>query len=215
MTGQTLYEILGVVPSAGADQIEKAYRRALDLYAEGSLATYTLLDSGEQESLRQRVQDAYDVLRDPAKRVRYDEELRTGLPAPPVVPPSSPWTPRAPSSTGPAPLSAVPTSPPIPRTTPAPRSVYAPAPTAPTLPEPVTGSALRAAREACGVSLQQIATASKVGVRTLESIETERLDILPAPVYLRGFVQEYARALGLDPRATAEAYLTRIRSLQA
>jgi cytoskeletal protein RodZ len=65
------------------------------------------------------------------------------------------------------------------------------------------------------VTLQQIAALSKVGVRTLESIETERLAILPAPVYLRGFVQEYARALGLDPRATADSYLARIRSLQA
>ena len=223
MTGQTLYEVLGVVPSAGADQIEKAYRRALELYSEGSLATYTLLDTGEQESLRQRVQDAYDVLRDPAKRVRYDEELRTGRPAgAPAPPPSpSPWAARS-TLSAPAQVTATPLSSPTPssenpsspRATPAPRSVYAPAPAAPTLPEPVTGSALRAAREACGVSLQQIASASKVGVRTLESIETERLDILPAPVYLRGFVQEYARALGLDPRATAEAYLTRVRSLQ-
>lgn len=219
MSGQTLYEVLGVVPSAGTDQIEKAYRRALDLYSEGSLATYTLLDTGEQESLRQRVQDAYDVLRDPAKRVRYDEELRTGRPAgaPAPAPPPSPWGAPSTVSASPPEAKAPPPSHEAPapaRATPAARSVYAPAPTAPTLPEPVTGSALRAAREACGVSLQQIASASKVGVRTLESIEKERLDILPAPVYLRGFVQEYARALGLDPRATAEAYLSRVRSLQ-
>lgn len=198
ISGQTLYEVLGVVPSAGADQIEKAYRRALDLYSEGSLATYTLLDGEEQGSLRQRVQEAYDVLRDPARRVRYDEDLRMGRP-PDIHPIAGPPLPARLS--GPPPRVAA-------------RSVYAPAPVAPTLPEPVTGSALRAAREACGVSLQQIASASKVGVRTLESIETERLDILPAAVYLRGFVQEYARALGLDPRATAESYLSRVRSLQ-
>jgi curved DNA-binding protein CbpA len=198
MSSQTLYDVLGVVPSAGLPQIEKAYRRALDLYSEGSLATYTLLDQGEQESLRQRVQEAYDVLRDPAKRSRYDEELRTGR-AP--VPESAPARPAPPPVGSPPP--------------PAPRSVYMPAPAAPTLPEPVTGSALREAREARGVTLQQIAALSKVGVRTLESIETERLAILPAPVYLRGFVQEYARALGLDPRATADSYLARIRSLQA
>jgi curved DNA-binding protein CbpA len=199
MSSQTLYDVLGVVPSAGLSQIEKAYRRALDLYSEGSLATYTLLDQGEQESLRQRVQHAYDVLRDPAKRSRYDEELRTGRsPAPESAPARTP---------APAPAGGPPA--------PAPRSVYMPAPTAPTLPEPVTGSALREAREARGVTLQQIAALSKVGVRTLESIETERLAILPAPVYLRGFVQEYARALGLDPRATADSYLARIRSLQA
>jgi cytoskeletal protein RodZ len=32
--------------------------------------------------------------------------------------------------------------------------------------------------------------------------------MLPAAVYLRGFLQEYARALGLDPRRTANAYMS-------
>jgi curved DNA-binding protein CbpA len=110
MSSQTLYDVLGVVPSAGLSQIEKAYRRALDLYSEGSLATYTLLDQGEQESLRQRVQHAYDVLRDPAKRSRYDEELRTGRsPAPESAPARTP---------APAPAGGPPA--------PAPRAVYMP-----------------------------------------------------------------------------------------
>jgi flagellar biosynthesis protein FlhG len=54
------------------------------------------------------------------------------------------------------------------------------------------------------------ASASKIGVRFLEYIEADRFDMLPAHVYLRGFVQEYARAVGLDPRRTAESYLSRI-----
>ncbi|HUG53502.1 MAG TPA: helix-turn-helix domain-containing protein [Vicinamibacteria bacterium] len=83
-----------------------------------------------------------------------------------------------------------------------------PAPTV--LPDPVTGEDLRRFRESRGIPLRQIATSSKVGVRFLEYIESERLEALPAPVYLRGFVQEYARAVGLDPRSTAESYLARV-----
>jgi flagellar biosynthesis protein FlhG len=74
----------------------------------------------------------------------------------------------------------------------------------------VTGGALRGFREGRGVSLQEIATASKVGVRFLEYIEQDRHSELPAPVYLRGFLQEYARCVGLDPIATADAYLARM-----
>jgi flagellar biosynthesis protein FlhG len=78
------------------------------------------------------------------------------------------------------------------------------------LAEPVTGAALRGFREARGVSLGEIAAASKVGVRFLEYIEQDRHADLPAPVYLRGFVQEYARCVGLEPGSTAEAYLARV-----
>jgi cytoskeletal protein RodZ len=80
------------------------------------------------------------------------------------------------------------------------------------LPDPVSGSDLKAARERSGVSLREIATSSKVGVRFFEYIEGDRFDQLPAPVYLRGFVQEYARVIHLDPRRTAESYLSYVAS---
>jgi flagellar biosynthesis protein FlhG len=80
------------------------------------------------------------------------------------------------------------------------------------LPDPVTGPDLKRFRESRGISLREIATASKVGIRYLEYIEAERKEVLPAPVYLRGFVQEYARVVGLDPRPTAESYIARVVS---
>jgi flagellar biosynthesis protein FlhG len=78
------------------------------------------------------------------------------------------------------------------------------------LAEPVTGPDLRRVRESRGVSLKQIAATSKISVRFFEYIEGDRFERLPATVYLRGFVQEYARAVGLDPRRTAESYIARV-----
>jgi len=78
------------------------------------------------------------------------------------------------------------------------------------LPPVVNGPVLRRIRENRGISLRQIATASKVGVRYLEYIEQDRYAYLPAPVYLRGFLQEYARVVGLDPRRVSDAYLSRM-----
>jgi flagellar biosynthesis protein FlhG len=74
----------------------------------------------------------------------------------------------------------------------------------------VTGPGLRRHRESLGISLRHVAAVSKVGVRFLEYIEQERFEMLPPPVYLRGFLQEYARAVRLDPRTVAEAYLARM-----
>ncbi len=78
------------------------------------------------------------------------------------------------------------------------------------LPEVVTGAVLKRIRETRGISLRQIANASKVGVRYLEYIEQDRFAYLPAPVYLRGFLQEYARMVGLDPRRVTESYLSQM-----
>ena len=75
---------------------------------------------------------------------------------------------------------------------------------------PMKKKDLKRFRESRGIGLREIATASKVGVRYLEYIEADRSEVLPAPVYLRGFLQEYARAVGLDPKKTAESYLVRM-----
>jgi cytoskeletal protein RodZ len=48
----------------------------------------------------------------------------------------------------------------------------------------------------------------------LEYIESERVDRLPAPVYLRNFALQIARCLGLDEEKVARTYLARIRRLQ-
>jgi hypothetical protein len=86
----------------------------------------------------------------------------------------------------------------------------APPPIAARMPEPVTGPALRRVREARSLSLHHIASVTKVGVRVLEAIEDDRFELLPPPVYLRSFLQEYARLIGLDGRQAADAYMKRL-----
>lgn len=78
------------------------------------------------------------------------------------------------------------------------------------VPASLGGADLRQIREARGISLRHIAAVTKIGVRFLEYIEQDRFDFLPAPVYLRGFLQEYARLVGIDPRRAADAYMGRL-----
>jgi cytoskeletal protein RodZ len=37
---------------------------------------------------------------------------------------------------------------------------------------------------------------------------------LPHDAYLRGYLTQYARALGLDPHTVADGYLSRLRTLR-
>lgn len=60
------------------------------------------------------------------------------------------------------------------------------------------GGRLRAAREARGLSLQDVANQSRIPLRHLQNIELEEWDELPAVTYCVGFARAYANAVGLD-----------------
>jgi curved DNA-binding protein CbpA len=219
MAGETHYDVLGVSPRATQEQIDKAYQFLRQMYDEVSLATYSLLDPEEARVARARVNQAYEVLKEAHRRQDYDASLeaareKTVVPFPPAPaaphaptmapvtphsPPTAPVTPHPPAA---APAVAAPREPPHPHPEPlAPASVLA---------GPVTGELLRRFREEKGVSLQTISASSKVGVRFFEYIEADRHADLPARVYLRSFLQEYAKAVGLDPNGVADAYIARL-----
>ena len=64
-------------------------------------------------------------------------------------------------------------------------------------PSPV-GEQLREAREAKGLSLEDVAAQTRIPQRHLASIETGDWDNLPAPTYTIGFAKSYAGVVGLD-----------------
>lgn len=68
------------------------------------------------------------------------------------------------------------------------------------------GDALRAARESRGLTLEQVEKTTRIRRVFLEAIEEDRFDVLPAPVYARGFIRTYARLVGLDPEEVVRAY---------
>jgi cytoskeleton protein RodZ len=61
-----------------------------------------------------------------------------------------------------------------------------------------TGQRLRAAREEKGLTLEAIASETRIPLRHLESLEAGDWDRLPAPTYTIGFAKSYASAIGLD-----------------
>ena len=60
------------------------------------------------------------------------------------------------------------------------------------------GGRLRVAREARGLSLQDIANQTRIPVRHLQHVEQEQWEDLPAITYCVGFVRAYGNAVGLD-----------------
>jgi len=68
------------------------------------------------------------------------------------------------------------------------------------------GEILRRTREARQISLEEIAKKTKISLRFLRAIEKGEDRILPADVFVRGFLRSYARILGLDSEEIVEQY---------
>lgn len=67
------------------------------------------------------------------------------------------------------------------------------------------GASLRAAREAKGLSLADVTARTRIPLRHLEAIEQSDYAALPSPTYAVGFAKGYARAVGADEVAVAQA----------
>jgi cytoskeletal protein RodZ len=69
------------------------------------------------------------------------------------------------------------------------------------------GDKLRGARERRGLSLRQIANATKISMITLEALERNDIARLPGGIFSRGVVRSYAIEVGLDPESTIEEFM--------
>ncbi|AKF07878.1 helix-turn-helix domain-containing protein [Sandaracinus amylolyticus] len=176
------HDLLEVDRGATDEEVRRAFKRVRDIYAEDALACYSLFEPHELEVLRARLEEAYDVLLDPVRRKPYELS---------VFPPSEEH-----EEPVPARMSHNEPLPPPPELTP--DTDY-------------TGALLRAVRESQGISLRDVSARTKVGLPYLEAIEGDAFDALPAPVYVRGFVTEIAKALKLDAAQVARTYVRRYR----
>jgi cytoskeleton protein RodZ len=65
---------------------------------------------------------------------------------------------------------------------------------------PGLGATLRAEREKRGLSLDQVASATKLRSQLIDALENEAWGKLPHPVFVRGFIRTYAKVVGADEK---------------
>ena len=59
------------------------------------------------------------------------------------------------------------------------------------------------------ISLEEIYKKTNIPQKTLENIEEERFEKLPALVYLKGFLKTYAKILQVDQIEMVDGYMKR------
>ena len=189
---QNYYQLLDVSPDADSEVIAKAYAVAKRTFSGDSLATYSLFDAADREALLARVEEAYRVLSDQRLRASYDEDV-LGIRRRDSVKDQSV------------------------EEKPAPRpSLARPAFTLEDVTsDAITGPLLRARREAIGMPLQEIARNTRISIAYLQFIEEDHERGLPHETYLRGYLVQYAKAVGLSPDIVADGYLRHLKALRS
>lgn len=190
------YDLFEVEPTASGEEIRRANRRMREVYGRDSIVVTGLYTRKQLDELHRKLDEAYDTLMDPPRRKAYDAELfPDGLP-----------TGSARAHNGGVEPEAV-----VER--PRPKNL-------PPMPEisddtDYTGELMQQVRQAHGLGLREISERTKIGMSYLAAIESESWGKLPAVVYVRGFLVEYARMLQLDVPRVLDTYLERYREVRA
>jgi cytoskeleton protein RodZ len=73
--------------------------------------------------------------------------------------------------------------------------------------KPDFGTRMKRSREDRGVSLRQIADATKISVGSLEALERNDISRLPGGIFSRAFVRSYAIEIGVDPEQAVRDFI--------
>ncbi len=183
------YELLEISRDAADEEIDRAHALLREAYEPGSLAAYSVFDEPEAAALRAQIDEAYAVLSDAERRRAYDASLKGSMLYDDHDAPSAPeFEGGAGRSTAFNGFEDIDDG---------------------DADAPWDGARLRRSRLARGVDLEAIASVTKVNPSYLRFLEEDRFEALPAPVYVRGFVNAYARYLGLEARRIAASYIER------
>ena len=199
-------------------------KHAQAAFAPGSLATYTLFTPEEAQLIAGRVETAFRVLVDARQRGLYDqwlEALARGEEVPPLdfahqTRNTSVMTTReaegAPRANGGERPPDVPSAPahetPVISSDQRVNDIVASA-------CQCDGSVIERVRKARGVTLQQINASTKISSTNLRFIEEDNFASLPAPVFLRGFLQQIARCLSVDAHWVVDGYMAHFENWKA
>lgn len=175
------HDLLEIERGASDEDIRRAYKRCREVYSRDSLCCYGLFEPHEIEKVRARIDEAFDVLVDPARRRPYELSVFPDEPEP-----------------QPAPSDVYPDEPPRPPPDITPDTQF-------------TGTLLRQARESQRVTLHEIHQRTKISLAYLKAIEDDDFSRLPEVVYTSGFLREMARHLRLDAQQVSRTYVSRYK----
>lgn len=197
------YEILEVAANAPQHEVTTAYERARATYSGENIAIYTIFSDQEARELLVLIEEAYQVLGNKILRNIYDQRLLSGH-----------------SSLNDLTYASV---------LEASKQVF-PEPKPEKTKDPVykkdaafeaeisarndwTGADLKKVREYKQLTPQRLSEITKINSYYVTAIENMDAANLPVIVFVRGYVVQIAKALGLDDKKVADSYMKNFKGL--
>lgn len=218
------YEILEIPFDAPHHEVVQAYHRAKQAYDTNSPALYSMFTKEEAMELRALIEEAYQVLGNQARRKEYDSEFRGSTqededPQLPDFPPPENLEVLK-ERKNPSDLDEVGKSQ-AKGSTQTPegfrRNRFGVYQLDPGLEEEIQnrtefdGAFLRKIRTYQNINLEQLSKETRISRTYLAAIETDDYESLPAAVFVRGFIVQVARVLGLEEAKAASSYMSRFQ----
>jgi len=219
------YEVLEIEINANPQQIESAYIRSKNAYSGDSVALYSLMTQDECDSILSQVEEAYSVLGFPEKRREYDRlrgfnqngtiKVRntTQMYTISTLEDRSKDTIEY-ENYGSNLIEAKVSK------------ITAQKKFGLDYTENVemekrigncidfSGTFLKEIREYKNVGIERMAEMTRISKTHLTALENEEVSKLPADVYVRGYVYQYAKVLKLNPEQVAASYLSHLKKLK-
>jgi len=201
------YEILETPYDSSIDLIKENYTKAKNAYSSDSLALYSLLSEDECSRILNRIDEAYSILSDSQKRKLYNEAKGIETVSSEHLESShqmkKPMAPRAS-------INSI-----------VERKALSLDFTIDSEMEKrieqchdFSGEFLKEIREYKNVDLLRMSELTRISKTYIRYIEEENFSGLPATVYVRGFVYQYAKTLKVTPELVASSYLKRVKSIR-
>lgn len=220
------YEVLEVETNANPQQIENAYIRSRNAYSGDSVALYSLMTKDECDSILGQIEEAYSVLGFPEKRREYDR-LRgfnqSGMKTPVKMekihtvhsiedrPKDEIQYENFGSNLIEAKVSKLTAQ----------KKFGLEYEENSEMEGKIrdcndySGKFLKEIREYKNVAIDRMAEMTRISKTHITAIENEDVSKLPADVYVRGYVYQYAKVLKLDPDRVASSYLIHFKKLKS
>jgi hypothetical protein len=196
------YEILEITPYAEAYEVTSAYNKVKQIYSGLDPSIYTIFSETEAKELQRMIEEAYAVLGNRQLRSRYDLKVAkrdfkdeselsyASLVSEASGQITSPITRQAGNLK-----------------------------IKPELEEKFKertdwdGAALKEVREFKMLSLKDLHSITKVNSFYINGIENMNSSELPAEVFVRGYVHQISKALGLNDKVVVDSYMKKFKSL--
>ena len=188
---KTYYDTLEISSASSGKDIQNAYLKARNTYSVDDPKLYSVFSKKEVQDYLQLIDQAYFVLSHPKRRKAYDKKIsqqKKTQPSHKVFNKNN------------MAIQSMYKKNPIFEKQIAQQDVF-------------DGPFLQSIRNYKNITLDDISLVTRIGKPYLIAIEKNEYQVLPAPVFVRGFLVQYAKCLSLDPNKVVNSYMALYKAL--